>query len=87
MDPTDWPLAVALWEFDCDPTLLIDTRMPFGIRHAPEICCRLSGVVLHTLKRMIKEEGLAWALIELIVQNVVDDWLVLATTYETCMLV
>lgn len=82
-DPSDWPLTVALWEIHHEPTLLIDTRMPFGLRHAPEVCCRFSGVVMCTLKRMIKEAGVDWGT-QLVVMNVVDDWLVLATSEEVC---
>lgn len=79
--PCDWPLTTALWEFEQGPTLLVDTRMPFGLRHAPEVCCRISAVVKHTLSRLIKEAGLHG---QVSVSNVVDDWLILAVRESVC---
>ena len=37
IDPLDWPLLVGVWEFEHGWEPLIDTRMPFGLRHAPEV--------------------------------------------------
>lgn len=83
IDPTDWPLLVAAWDFGSGPELLIDTRMPFGLRHAPEVCCRFTATVLHTIKSKIAEVGISWAT-EVLVLNVVDDWLVLSPRTEVC---
>jgi len=51
IDPLDWPLLVGVWEFEHGWEPLIDTRMPFGLRHAPEVCCRFSAVVMFAVVR------------------------------------
>jgi hypothetical protein len=84
VDPDDWPLLVAMWDFGNGPVPLIDTRMPFGLRHAPEVCCRLSQVTMHAVQRKLREMGLVMHE-DVYVANVVDDWLVLATSQETCL--
>ena len=53
MHPNDWALLCSQWDLGEGPELLVDRRMPFGLRHAPEVCCRFSAVVLHALRRVI----------------------------------
>ena len=57
--------------------------MPFGLRHAPEVCCRFSGVVLGILRRRLRLKGLRLG-VDVQVSNVVDDWLVLASDRSVC---
>jgi hypothetical protein len=52
-DPSEWPLLCSLWDFGEGPELLVDTRIPFGLRHAPEVCCRFSAVVLGMLNKAL----------------------------------
>ena len=57
--------------------------MPFGLRHAPEVCCRFSAVVMFAVVRKVREKGFIVGL-HVFIANVVDDWLVLAVTASIC---
>ena len=83
IDPIDWPLLVAVWDFGQGYEPIIDTRMPFGLRHAPEVCCRFSSVVMYAVIKQIRAMGLAVG-VDVSVSNVVDDWLILAIKKEVC---
>lgn len=82
MHPNDWALLCSQWDLGEGPELLVDRRMPFGLRHAPEVCCRFSAVVLHALRRVIARRGLSLG-VDIQVSNVVDDWLVCARDHDT----
>lgn len=82
-DPIDWPLLCSQWDFGQGTELIVDTRIPFGLRHAPEICCRFSGVVLGILRRRLLRRGCRIGH-DVQVSNVVDDWLVLALDEAIC---
>ena len=82
-DPSDWPLLCALWDFGDGPELLVDTRMPFGLKHTPEVCCRFSAVVLGMLHKALVALGYRPGL-HVHISNVVDDWLVLSNDERTC---
>jgi hypothetical protein len=86
IDPLDWPLLVGVWEFEHGWEPLIDTRMPFGLRHAPEVCCRFSAVVMFAVVRKVREKGFIVG-VHVFIANVVDDWLVLAVTESICDMV
>ena len=81
LHPADFRLTVFRYDFGEGRGLepVVDTRVPFGMRHAPEICCRFSRCILRALRRRLQARG-----VELSTQagaevhNVVDDWLTLA---------
>ena len=81
VDPLDWPLLVTVWEFEQGYEPVIDTRMPFGLRHAPEVYCRFSSVAMFAVVRRLRALGLSLG-IDVMVSNVVDDWLILAENYR-----
>jgi hypothetical protein len=71
-DPGDGPLLVIFWDFGDGPEPVVDTRMPFGLRHSPELCCRLSRAVLGALRRRLRARGIEMGN-EYDVFDVVDD--------------
>ena len=83
IDPFDWPLLVSVWDFGEGMEPLIDTRMPFGLRHAPEVCCRFSSVVMYAVIKKVRAEG--WVMgRDVLIANVVDDWLIMAVQHKAC---
>lgn len=83
VDPFDWPLMCALWDFGEGPELLADTHLPFGLRDSPEIACRFSLVVLFAVKRDMRALGIEPG-VDAYVSVVVDDWLILGVTLSVC---
>lgn len=84
VDPFDWPLMVALWDFGDGWELLIDTHLPFGLRHSPEIACRVSLTVLFAVRKELRSLGIDPDR-DVFISVVVDDWLVLAATHDACL--
>ena len=86
-DPQDYPLTVFMWDFRHGGGLepVVDMRIPFGLRSAPEICCRLARLVLNALRRRLAEHGISLGPREdAHCSNGVDDWHVLAITMAMC---
>jgi len=104
VDPMEWPLLVARWDFDyiesnlrrgitnfTSPVagqgdILVDTRVPFGLRHAPEVCCRLAKVVIFILDQRLQAMGIHTG-VHVYVTNVVDDFLVISPRHHICLCV
>ena len=86
IDPYDWPLMGAEWDFGQGPEFLFDTHMPFGLRHAPEGAGRFSAVVLHAVHKLLHGTGISLGE-EAFVSVVVDDWLILAVDLPTCTVI
>ena len=61
------------WTFsgDCDPTLLVDTRLPFGAKRSPEIVNDL----LQAVCRIMASKGFKHVVVYL------DDFIVVADNY------
>ena len=83
IDPLDWPLLVGVWEFEHGSEALIDKRIPFGLRLAPEDCCRFSAVIMLAVVRKVREESLVMGR-HVFIANVGDDWLILAVREPIC---
>ncbi len=85
IDPFDWPLMGAEWDFGKGLEQMFDTHMPFGLRNAPEGAGRFSSVVLFIVHKRMRELRIADD--DAFVSVVVDDWLVLAVDLPTCTVV
>ena len=86
VDPYDWPLMGAEWDFGTGVEQMFDTHVPFGLRNAPEGAGRFSGVVLHIVHKLLHGSGITLG-VEAFVSVVVDDWLILAVDLPTCTFV
>ena len=77
LDPADWELMAFRW----DGEVLVDTRLNFGQRNAPEVAYRFSMVVLWHVRGAMGTLGLvSWVKVFV----VCDDWLVVADREVDC---
>ncbi|KAI8496689.1 amiloride-sensitive sodium channel [Branchiostoma belcheri] len=76
--PSNYSATGLKWQFqgDCEYTFLVDKRLPFGARKAPEIFHRISQSVRRIMKRRGYHTILAY----------LDDFLIIGATYEECRL-
>lgn len=69
-----WPLLAYQWTRNGKAEYYLDTRFPFGLKCSPEIFCRLS----HATRAMMVARGFTAVVVY------VDDFWVIAPTYEEC---
>lgn len=76
INPIDYRLTGLVWQFSGgkSPTILFDTRLPFGSRLGPSIFHRLSQAV----RRMMARRGFPDLVVYL------DDFLCVADSYDSC---
>lgn len=78
LDPADWGLTCFRWD---GLGKVVDTRVNFGQRNAPEVAFRFSTAIMWAVRRRLGELGLqGW--VEVFV--VCDDWLVVAEHEDDC---
>ena len=73
--PSNYAATGLRWTFsgDRDPTILVDTRLPFGAKRSPEIFNDLSQAVCRMVSKGFKH-----------VVAYLDDFIVVADSYEEC---
>ena len=74
--PSQYKLTGLAWTFDseADPTVLVDTRLPFGARKSPFIFHRIT----QSVKRMLIKRGITCYVY-------LDDFLVTGDTFGECL--
>ena len=76
--PSSYAETGLKWTFsgDRDPTVLVDTRLPFGTKRSPEIFNDLSQAICHIMASKGFKHVVAY----------LDDFIVVADSYEECFM-
>ena len=76
LHPSQYTLTGLSWTFsgDADPTVFVDTRLPFGARKSPAIFHRIT----QSVKRMLERRGIKCFVY-------LDDFLVLGDNFSDCL--
>ena len=80
INPNHYPLTGLQWTFEGDenPSYLVDTRLMFGASQAVEIFHRISNAVVRMAQKRLPQAKIV---------NYLDDFLIIAPTYQECNLV